>query len=105
MVEATNKELEAIGVTETPGVAVADSGYWHEQQMDNVIAGGTSVLIPPDAGKRATPRRGWTGGRYRLDARRVADRPRRRALPKTQGDGRARVRADQTQPAHRQLPA
>jgi hypothetical protein len=64
MVEATNKELEAIGVTETPGVAVADSGYWHEQQMDNVIGGGTEVLIPPDAGKRATPRRGWTGGRY-----------------------------------------
>jgi transposase len=64
MVEATNKELEAIGVTETPGVAVADSGYWHEQQMDNVIGGGTAVLIPPDAGKRATPRRGWTGGRY-----------------------------------------
>jgi transposase len=64
MVEATSKELEAIGVTETPAVAVADSGYWHEQQMDNVIGAGTSVLIPPDAGKRATPRRGWTGGRY-----------------------------------------
>src|SRR5215216_6116520 len=64
MVEATNKELEAIGVTETPGVAVADSGYWHEQQMNNVIGAGTEVLIPPDAGKRATPRRGWTGGRY-----------------------------------------
>jgi hypothetical protein len=27
MVQATKKELEAIGVTETPGVAVADSGY------------------------------------------------------------------------------
>jgi hypothetical protein len=24
---------------------------------------GTQVLIPPDAGKRATPRRGWNGGR------------------------------------------
>ena len=32
--------------------------------MDNVIGGGTAVLIPPDAGKRAIPRRGWTGGRY-----------------------------------------
>jgi transposase len=64
MVEATNKELEAIGVSETPGVAVADSGYWHEQQMDSVIGGGTQVLIPPDAGKRNTPRRGWRGGRY-----------------------------------------
>jgi transposase len=64
MIEATNKELEAIGVTETPGVAVADSGYWHEQQIDTVITGGTQVLIPPDAGKRGTPRRGWQGGRY-----------------------------------------
>jgi len=64
MLEATNKELEAIGVSETPAVAVADSGYWHEQQIDNVIGGDTAVLIPPDAGKRATPRRGWTGGRY-----------------------------------------
>jgi len=64
MIEATNKELEAIGVTDTPGVAVADSGYWHEQQIDTVIGGGTGVLIAPDAGKRATPRRGWTGGRY-----------------------------------------
>jgi transposase len=65
MVEATKKELEAIGVTETPGVAVADSGYWNEEQMDNVIANEhIQVLIPPDAGKRDTPRPGWDGGRY-----------------------------------------
>ena len=41
MIEATKKELEAVGVSETPGVAVADTGYWHEEQMDNVIADGT----------------------------------------------------------------
>jgi transposase len=65
MVEATKRELEAIGVTETPGVAVADSGYWNEEQMDNVIANEhVQVLIPPDAGKRDTPRPGWHGGRY-----------------------------------------
>ncbi|HVS28877.1 MAG TPA: transposase, partial [Solirubrobacteraceae bacterium] len=64
MVEATNKELEKVGVSETPGVAVADTGYWHEQQIDNVIGGGTQVLIPPDAGKHGIPRRGWHGGRY-----------------------------------------
>ena len=65
MVEATKRELEAIGVTETPGVAVADSGYWNEEQMDNVIANEhVQVLIPPDAGKRDTPRPGWDGGRY-----------------------------------------
>jgi hypothetical protein len=63
-VDATKKELEAIAVTETPGVAVADTGYWHEDQIDNVVSNGTQVLIPPDAGKRDTPRPGWQGGRY-----------------------------------------
>jgi hypothetical protein len=29
MVKATKRELEAIGVTDTPEVAVADSGYWN----------------------------------------------------------------------------
>jgi hypothetical protein len=29
-----------------------------------VVNIGTQVLIPPDAGKRNTPRRGWDGGRY-----------------------------------------
>jgi hypothetical protein len=65
MVQATKRELQAIGVTETPRVAVADSGYWNEEQMDNVVANEhVQVLIPPDAGKRNTPRPGWHGGRY-----------------------------------------
>jgi hypothetical protein len=66
MVKATINELEAIGVTETPGVVVADTGYWHEQQIDNVVSDDhIQVLIPPDAGKRKrdTPRPGWDGGR------------------------------------------
>ena len=35
-----------------------------KNQIDNVVSNGTQVLIPPDAGKRDTPRRGWNGGRY-----------------------------------------
>ncbi len=31
MVSATRRELEQVGVSDTPGVALADSGYWHEQ--------------------------------------------------------------------------
>ncbi len=59
MIKATRCELEQIGVKDTPGVAVADSGYWHENQIDNVVSNGTQVLIPPDAGKRDTaPRLG-----------------------------------------------
>jgi len=64
MIKATQRELQQIGVNDTPGVAVADSGYWHEDQIDNVVSDGIQVLIPPDAGKRDTPRRGWDGGRY-----------------------------------------
>jgi transposase len=64
MVSATRRELEQVGVSDTPGVALADSGYWHEQQIDNIVCNGTQVLIPPDAGKHEKPRRGWTGGRY-----------------------------------------
>jgi transposase len=64
MLKTTRRELQKIGVSDTPSVAVADSGYWHEQQIDEVVNMGTQVLIPPDAGKRNTPRRGWDGGRY-----------------------------------------
>ncbi len=75
MVKATKRELEAIGVTETPGVAVADSGYWNEEQMDNVVANEhVQVLIPPDAGKRDTPRPGWDGGRYASMRETLSDR-------------------------------
>jgi len=45
-------------------VVLADAGYWHQQQMDRAIAGGTQVLIPPDTSKRKTPRPGRTGGYY-----------------------------------------
>jgi transposase len=64
MLTATRRELEQIGVSDTPQVALADTGYWHEQQIDEVVNMGVQVLIPPDAGKHERPRRGWTGGRY-----------------------------------------
>ena len=64
MLDATRRELQAIGVEETPGVVLADAGYWHQRQMERAIAQGSQVLIPPDTGKRKTPRPGWTGGYY-----------------------------------------
>jgi hypothetical protein len=49
----------------TPEVAVADTQYWNEQHMDDVVAEhGIQVLIPPDSGKREGERPGWTGCRY-----------------------------------------
>jgi transposase len=64
MVTAARAELERAGVTEPVGVVLADAGYWHFQQMDELAADGIPVLIPPDATKRKTPRPGWDGGRY-----------------------------------------
>ena len=64
MLDATRRELHAIGVETTPGVVLADAGYWHQRQMERAVAQGSQVLIPPDTGKRKTPRPGWTGGYY-----------------------------------------
>jgi transposase len=64
MVDAARQELEAAGVTEIPEVVVADAGYWHQVQMENIVSQGIQVLIPPDAGKRKGTRPGWDGGPY-----------------------------------------
>ena len=53
-------------------VLVADTGYWHNVQMQNIVDDGIQVLIPPDAGNRQSPRPGWDGGRYAF-MRRVLD--------------------------------
>jgi hypothetical protein len=72
VMDAVLSELAAVGVTDTPGVLVADTGYWHQVQMDQIIEHGTQVLIPPDAGNRKSPRPGWDGGLYAF-MRRVLD--------------------------------
>jgi len=64
MVAAARTELADAGVTETPGVTLADSGYWHHEQMDRLAADGITVLIPPDSLKRKGQRPGWNGERY-----------------------------------------
>jgi transposase len=65
MITATITELAQAGVSERPEVALADSQYWNEEHMDEVIAHkGIQVLIPPDSGTRKTPRPGWAGGHY-----------------------------------------
>ena len=51
-------------MSDTPGVVVADAGYWHNEQMDAIVSRGIQVIVPPDAAGRKTPRPGWDGGRY-----------------------------------------
>ena len=64
MVDATERELTAIGIDALPEVVLADAGYWHHVQMDALAGRGMQVLIPPDVGKRKGSRPGWDGGRY-----------------------------------------
>ena len=49
MVDATARELQRAGITDSPQVVVADTGYWNHEQMDSLAADGIQVLIPPDA--------------------------------------------------------
>jgi len=72
MVDAAQAELAAIGISHAPGVLLADAGYWHQDQMQEIIDRGIQVLIPPDAGKRKGNRPGWDGGLYSF-MRRVLD--------------------------------
>jgi transposase len=64
MIAATESELAAAGINALPEVVLADAGYWHSEQMQQLTGRGTVVLIPPDAGKRKGARPGWDGGLY-----------------------------------------
>ena len=64
MLNAAHNELDAAGVTDTPDVVLADAGYWHQDQMERIVAGGTQVLIPPDSSRRKGTRPGWDNGLY-----------------------------------------
>jgi hypothetical protein len=93
MVTAAQSELEAAGITDTPAVVVADAGYWHQVQMENVINRGIQVLIPPDAGKRKGARPGWDGGLYAFM---------RRVLATDHGGGLYRKRQGMIEPVFAQ---
>jgi transposase len=72
MITAARRELRAAGVESAPGVVLADAGYWHQVQMQRLLGDGLTLLIPPDAKKRAGTRPGWDGGLYAF-MRRVLD--------------------------------
>jgi hypothetical protein len=57
-------ELARAGVTAAPTAVLADAGYWHGEQIDELMGRGIQVLVPPDANKRTGTRPGWNGGRY-----------------------------------------
>jgi hypothetical protein len=63
-VRAALRELEDAGVTQRPEAVLADAGYWHTTQMENIVSDGIQVLVAPDAGLREGARPGWNEGPY-----------------------------------------
>ena len=63
-VRAAVRELGDAGVTQRPETVLADAGYWHTRQMENIVSDGIQVLVPPDAGLREDARPGWEKGPY-----------------------------------------
>jgi transposase len=70
MIQTAISELEAVGVTETPGVVLADAGYWKNEAIETLCGEGIPTLVAPDADRRKEPRPGRRGGPYDF-ARRV----------------------------------
>ena len=64
MIDATERQLAKAGIPEQVKIVLADAGYWHQQQMEEIISRGKQVLVPPDSRNRKGPRAGWTGGMY-----------------------------------------
>ena len=66
MVTATLGELERAGIEQRPEAVAADAGYCNEQHMDEVVANKhIPVLVAPDKGTRATPKRWLSSARAR----------------------------------------
>ena len=71
-VRAALRELDDAGVTQRPETVLADAGYWHTRQMENIVSDGIQVLVPPDAGLREGARPGWEKGPYEFMRRVLA---------------------------------
>ena len=64
MFNRTLENLERHGVNETPGVVLADAGYWNTAQIQAINQQGIEVLVPPDGAMREGKRPGWEDGPY-----------------------------------------
>ena len=64
VLNAAYRDLERAGVTDRAGTVLADTGYWHKEQMERIVAEGSVVLVPPDGGLRSDTRPGWDKGMF-----------------------------------------
>ncbi len=69
MVDASERELTAIGIETPPEVVLADAGYWHHVQMEAIVNRGMQVLIPlTPANAKASVRAGTAAFTRSCDA-------------------------------------
>lgn len=67
MIQAARSELAAAGIAGVPEVVLADAGYWNVPQIEQVVAGGSQVIVNPDS----SARRPRAAGERRLRDKRV----------------------------------
>jgi hypothetical protein len=63
MIVAAEHELAAAGITDTPAIVLADAGYWHQVQMEQLTGRGTvaaTASIRGDSRQLAIARRCFT---------------------------------------------
>lgn len=75
ILNTTLEHLERHGVTEQPGAFVADAGYWHTRQIEQVTDHGLDLLVPPDGAMREGNRPGWEHGLYEVMRRKLSSEP------------------------------
>ena len=63
MIAAAERELEGAGVDESPGVVLADAGYWSNEHIDSLRERGIVPIVAADT-TRNRPRKNRLGGPY-----------------------------------------
>ena len=105
MLDRTLAACAAKASTETPEVVLADAGYWHTAQMQQIAEQGIEVLVPPDGNMREGKRPGWEHGVYEQMREKLKTERGRKLYAQRKITDRAGVRADQIQPPHRPVHA
>jgi len=72
MIATARRELEQAGISDKPGVVLADAGYWKNDAIEALVSQGIQTLIAPDADRRKEPRPGRRGGLYDFTRRALA---------------------------------
>jgi hypothetical protein len=71
MIATAERELESAGVKDSPGVVLADAGYWSNGHIDALRERGIVPIVAPDT-SREKPRKTRLGGPYDFMRRVIA---------------------------------